>query len=426
MPTRPVVAPPYEPRPAQLCNLPRLLDMMEQRGMDAIFSYYAPNVTYLSNYATASSAVLDELNSYCVVIISRTQPDHPILIFPDFEINYFNYQPTWITDLRPYRSLMAPTDRPDTSIDIFLSEELKTKDWVLELRDKYAPSLIAAAVTALQDLGLANGRIGFDNLSYAPEVTKRLPGIEVLDGYRGLKWVRMIKSDTEIALMRQSQRLNQEAITRTVADGGAGMTWFELNDAYFRNVIDLGGFVFDRGSMVLFNPKGTDPTLQISTGLEQDYTLEQGTHVMFDCHGRWNRYCWDGGKTWIVDGEPEGFGKQVAHATAMAMLELMDVCRPGMKLSDLSRAARTVMAMTNREMSEKAYIFFHGVGLENSDREWGGELDWTMEKNMVISAHVASPGGPKVRHYIEEVGVVTDHGVDRFFTWDATEPLVNR
>jgi len=49
-----------------------------------------------------------------------------------------------------------------------------------------------------------------------------------------------------------------------------------------------------------------------------------------------------------------------------------------------------------------------------------------MEKNMVISAHVASPGGPKVRHYIEEVGVVTDHGVDRFFTWDATEPLVNR
>jgi hypothetical protein len=240
-------------------------------------------VTYLSNYATASSAVLDELNSYCVVIISRTQPDHPILIFPDFEINYFNYQPTWIKDLRPYRSLMAPTDRPDTSIDIFLSEELKTKDWVLELRDKYAPNLIAAAVSALEDLGLASGRIGFDNLSYAPEVTKRLPGIEVLDGYRGLKWVRMIKSDSEIALMRKSQRLNQEAITRTVADGGAGMTWFELNDAYFRNVLDLGGFVFDRGSMVLFNPKGTDPTLQISTGLEQDYTLEPGTHVMFDC-----------------------------------------------------------------------------------------------------------------------------------------------
>jgi hypothetical protein len=34
------------------------------------------------------------------------------------------------------------------------------------------------------------------------------------------------------------------------------------------------------------------------------------------------------------------------------MLELMDACRPDTKLSDLSRAARAVMAKTNREMSE--------------------------------------------------------------------------
>jgi Xaa-Pro dipeptidase len=147
---------------------------------------------------------------------------------------------------------------------------------------------------------------------------------------------------------------------------------------------------------------------------------------MFDCNGRFNRYCWDGGKTWIVDGEPEGRGKQVAAATATAMLELMDICRPGMKLSELARSTRRVMAQTDREIAEQAYIFFHGVGLENSDREWGGDRDWTMEKNMVVSVHVAAPGGPTTRHYIEEVGVVTDHGLDRFFTWDATEPLVNR
>jgi Xaa-Pro aminopeptidase len=285
--------------------------------------------------------------------------------------------------------------------------------------------MVVAAVQALKDLGLENATIGFDNLMFAPEITKHLPGIEVVDGYRGLKWTRMIKTDEEIALMRNSQRLNQEAITRTVADGGAGMTWFELNDAYFRNVIDLGGFVFDRGSMVLFNPKGNDPTLQISTGLEQDYDLEAGTHVMFDCHGKWNRYCWDGGKTWIVDGEPEGRGKETAEATAAGMMELMDVCRPGMKISELAASARAVMAKTSREAAEKAYVFFHGVGLENSDREWGGDLDWALHKNMVISVHVASPGTPTVRHYIEEVGVVTDHGIDRFFTWDAAEPLTN-
>jgi hypothetical protein len=25
-----------------------------------------------------------------------------------------------------------------------------------------------------------------------------------------------------------------------------------------------------------------------------------------DCHGTIDLYCWDGGKTWVVEGEPEG------------------------------------------------------------------------------------------------------------------------
>jgi hypothetical protein len=47
-----------------------------------------------------------------------------------------------------------------------------------------------------------------------------------------------------------------------------------------------------------------------------------------------------------------------------------------------------------------------------------------MEKGMVVSIHVAAPGDPRSRHYIEEVGVVTDHGLDRFFSWDMS-PLTN-
>jgi Xaa-Pro dipeptidase len=418
--------PPYKQRPAQLCNLPRLLEMMERRNLDGLFSYYATNVCYLSGYATASSAVLDEMSSYCAVVISRAQPDHPILIFPDFEVNFFNYQPTWIKDIRPYRSLMAPIDKPDTqAIDLFLSEELMAKPWVQEIRGKYERSLVAGGVRALKDLGLEKGRVGFDNLSFAPEITRHLPELDVADGYRGLKWVRMVKSDSELDVLREASALNQRAIELTVGDGGRDMTWFELNNAYYGHVLDLGGFVLEKGSMILFNPKGSDPTLQISTGLEQDYALQEGMHVMFDCHGKWNRYNWDGGKTWIVDGEPVGVGAKAAQSTAAAMGELMDAARPGEKLSDLSRVARQVIAKTSRHLSEAAYIFFHGVGLENSDREWGGEADWTMEKGMVVSVHVAQPGEPTIRHYIEEVGVVTDHGIDRFFTWDMAAPLTN-
>ena len=56
------------------------------------------------------------------------------------------------------------------------------------------------------------------------------------------------------------------------------------------------------------------PTIMLSTGFE-DSEVEPGTHVMFDCHGTIDLYCWDGGKTWVVDGEPEGDAKRWAKAT---------------------------------------------------------------------------------------------------------------
>ena len=43
--------------------------------------------------------------------------------------------------------------------------------------------------------------------------------------------------------------------------------------------------------------------------------IEAGTHVMFDCHGTLDLYCWDGGKTWVIDSEPEGFGKALDKTT---------------------------------------------------------------------------------------------------------------
>ena len=66
----------------------------------------------------------------------------------------------------------------------------------------------------------------------------------------------------------------------------------------------------------------------LQTGLEDD-EVAPGTHVMFDCHGTLDLYCWDGGKTWVVEGEPEGGAKQFAKATVAVAEALLDAMRPG-------------------------------------------------------------------------------------------------
>src|SRR5215467_1044864 len=96
-----------EPDAVRLCNYGRLLESLERRGLDGIVSYYSPNVYYLSGYASRRMQ-MQEANGYGAVVISRHEPDRPVLVVPDFEVQFFLHHPTWIQDVRPYRSLMVP------------------------------------------------------------------------------------------------------------------------------------------------------------------------------------------------------------------------------------------------------------------------------------------------------------------------------
>ncbi len=93
--------------------------------------------------------------------------------------------------------------------------------------------------------------VGFDNLSFAPFVADRLPDMKVVDAYSLMKYVRMVKTDAELRLLREAHLLNQTAIEKVVSSYVPGMTWHDLNTAYFLEVTRLGGFVVDRGSLVL-------------------------------------------------------------------------------------------------------------------------------------------------------------------------------
>jgi Xaa-Pro dipeptidase len=414
------------PFPRQGCNLPRLLDTMAARGLDGILSYYSPNVCYLSGYATGSSAMVHEANGYSAVILSRHQPEHPIVVIPDFEINYFARQPTWIEDVRPYASLMLPLDveaKPE-SLDRFIAAGSRDLDWVRSARGRYADGLVAACVQAVLDLGLAGARVGFDNLTFAPVVAAALPAMEVADAYGALKFTRQVKTPPEMEILREGVALNQTALQRTVAEWRPGMSWHELNIAYYTNAIRLGGFIHDRGSLIIANDLGQEPTILISSGLEDDFELPRGINLMFDCHGTWRRYTWDGGKTWIVDDEPSGDQRTLAQATATVMDDLMDALRPGVGVLELVKRGRQTLRRTGLPEADETLLFFHGVGLENSERETTGRIDWTLEEGMAISLHVLVPGGDRRRWYLEEIAAVTPDGGDRFYTW-GTSPLLN-
>jgi Xaa-Pro aminopeptidase len=415
------------PLPPRFCNLDRLLYALEARGLDGVVASLPLNVFYLTSFNGIAHKA-DEPRPYAV-LLSRHAPEHPVLVVADYYLATFLAQPSWVEDIRPFRAVMMPLDLEParTDIDRFVPSDGKGVPWVQRARASYAFDMASAIRGGLRDLKLDRARVAFDDMGFGFRLG--LEGLEVADGYDPLMFARAVKTATEMRLLERATRLNEAAIRQTVAAWDRGASWRDLNRAYARAVAELGGFVRDPGGMVWGHPRGSDPALMLSTALE-DGEVEPGTHVMFDCHGTLDLYCWDGGKTWVVGGEPEGGAKRFASATAAVADALLDAMRPGVRVSELQARAREVYRKEGVPDPAAAVIFFHGLGLSHMDVEQtladgSSNTDWMLEDGMVAPVHLLYPGGEHERLWLEEVIAVGKDGGRPLFSWGFA-PLTGR
>jgi Xaa-Pro dipeptidase len=405
------------PLPESLCNVERLVDTMARRDLDGIVAYLRPNVLYLSNFAPPASASVHETNGYAAVVVPRRAPEEAVLVVAEFDLAHVLEQPSWVRDVRPYATLLTPLDVSwgPAPLERFVPRRLLETERARHARRHYAPSLVEATARAMRDLGLGTGTVGFDDLRLAGAVAASGP--RIADAYGALKYVRQVKTAAEVRLLREATRLNQLAIERTVATWAPGTTWRELTHTYHTTAVALGGFVRDPGAVVMANDPGVGPVLNTQSGLE-DFVVEPGMQIMWDCHGTWSHYCWDGGKTWTVGGESGAAARHIGAATAAAMTEIQRALRPGARLSAVQAAGRAAFRTAGLADPDGAFVFFHGLGLEHIDMELtASRQDWIMEDGMVVSAHLHVPGDARHRCWLEEIFLVTPGGGDPFFSW---------
>jgi Xaa-Pro aminopeptidase len=419
---------PRKPLPSRLCNLDRLLHALEARGLDGIVATLPNNVFYLSSFN--GIAHKSDEPRVCAIILSRHVPAHPIMVIADYYLGTFLTQPTWIEDIRPFRAVMMPLDLPadKSDIDRFIPSASWGTPWVEKARRQFAFDMGTAVKGALAELKLDSARVAFDDQGYGLRLG--IDGLEVADGYDPMMFARSIKSPAELDLIRRATRLNEAAIRKTVASWQQGATWRDLNIAYARSVAELGGFVRDPGGMVWGHPRGTDATIMLATGFE-DSEVGAGTHVMFDCHGTIDLYCWDGGKTWVVDSEPQGDAKRWAKATSAVAETLLGAMKPGARIRDLQVLARATYRKAGVPDPDRAVVFFHGLGLSHMELELmtsdgkaqGG--DWVLEEGMVAPIHLLYPGGQFDRSWCEEVVEIASDGGKPLFSW-GFDPITGR
>jgi len=415
-----------KPLPKRFCNLDRVVHALEARNLDGIVVTVPQNAFYLTGFN--GIAHKSDEPRVCAVIISRHAPEEPIMVIGDYYLATFLQQETWIKDIRPFRAVMMGLDLAAQSSDIerFIPDAANRTDWIEKARKSYGFDMGGVLRGALADLKLDQGKVAFDDLGFGYRLNAE--GITIADGYDVMMFARSIKTATELELLRRSSKLNEAAIHKTVASWSKGATWRDLNLAYATAVAELGGFVRDPGGMVWGHPRGTETTIMLSTGFE-DSEVEAGTHVMFDCHGTIDLYCWDGGKTWVVDGEPTGEARRWSTATAAVWETLIKAMKPGAKIKDLQALARDTYRKAGVPDPDSALIFFHGLGLSHMELELmtaDGETpggNWTLEEGMVAPIHLLYPGSQFDRSWCEEVIEIRADGGKPMFSW-GPDPIV--
>ena len=167
------------PLPKQFCNIGRLWEALEARGLDGIVASTPLNVFYLSGF-NGIAHNSDEPRPYAV-ILSRHVPDHPIMVVADYYVSSLMVQPSWIEDIRPFRAVMMGLDiAPQASdIDRFIPQAGAEADWVAKAREQYRFDMDSVVRGALADLGLADGAVAFDDMGYG----LRLGDVDVGEGY---------------------------------------------------------------------------------------------------------------------------------------------------------------------------------------------------------------------------------------------------
>src|SRR5688572_18419566 len=138
---------------------------MSARRLDGIVASGALNVFYLSGFNGIAHKA-DEPRPYALAL-SRHAPEHPILVVADYYLGTFLSQPTWVEDIRPFRAVMMPLDRPPErrDIDRFIPAAGKDVEWMRRSREHYAFDMTSALRGALAELRLERGRVGFDDLA---------------------------------------------------------------------------------------------------------------------------------------------------------------------------------------------------------------------------------------------------------------------
>lgn len=319
-------------------NIEKAREMMREKEIDAIIVNSPHHVFYTSGFRCFDQIIAREAEAY--VIIPADKGKDACLVAPHSDRFILRDFPTWVKKKRLYSTFYIKG-----SPECFENKVEKPIDGILQ---------------HLNELHLATGRIAIEERALSicsyEKIKKRLPRAEFVNGTDLLKELRIVKTEEEIARIKQATRATETAIYAVIEAAKAGMSELELSSILMHAMIGEGASVFyvqigagERGAY----GAGTYPT---------ERKLKEGDIVRVDASAEYEGYLSDICKNFAV-GKASDLARKYYDITFEAEQTAMMTVRPLVKASEIFHAGVEVPKKAGYSDFYRHHVG-HGIGLE--------------------------------------------------------------
>ena len=226
-------------------------------------------------------------------------------------------------------------------------------------------------------LGVERNRIGFEQYDYLRSELPVGASIEPVNGV--VERMRMVKSESEIALIRQSVATNSRAFEAAAAALKPGKREFEVAAEIDYRMRKFGAESQAFDTIVAAGARSALPHAHASGA-----AITANQPVLIDMGAMQTGYASDMTRMLHL-GSVSGRLKGLYRAVLDAQLAAIEAVRPGISAGRVDRAARDVL---KRARLDKSFVHStgHGLGLEIHEPPRIGQKDKTrLEKGMTIT-----------------------------------------
>ena len=360
-----------------LSNKKRARSYMERYNLEAIVASTPVNVAYFTGFdcwmyrsfrenMSVPGASNGLKQSYAVVSADSA----PRLVVDTFTAPFLAEEDV---EIRGYGSVERKRVTGKTG-DIFQSAFIEAVS-----KQRSTPS--EALKSVMEEISIAKGRVGVElgNLSRSTMalLTKSFPKVEFLDSPELIRFVRMVKTEEEVARLKAAARISETALNASLAVARPGARTAQMLLTYGSEVAKKGASL----EHYIFSPGG----MGISSN--GDYVFREGDYTSVDCGCVFKMYYADTGTT-LVSGKGRKEVENMQKRLWNIVEESTDMLRPGRTPSEvLAWFARVYEKEGIRGVGYQG----HGIGLETREHPVINTGGFSRIRDRVVDESVEIP-----------------------------------